>query len=378
MNESLSIIGAFLEGLLSFFSPCVLPLLPVYLGYLSVNARTQLSDGSYVYDRKKVLLQTLCFILGISFAFVLLGLALTAVGQFFSNYQSTFKIIAGLLIIILALVQFGVIKISFLEKSSNLTGKVNVSNMNPWVAFVLGFLFSFTWTPCVGPALSGIALYASTSAMAYLYMLVYALGFVIPFIAVGFFTTEVLNFFKNRKKLMPILVKIGASILLIMGFYSFYQGITGLKTQQKQEASNTSVQSYTFTLNDLEGNRYRLDDFKGKPIVVNYFATWCGYCQEEIKVLSELAKEYPDVQFIGVLEVTNETDSALKTYLDSADLPYLILIDKGASVGNNWGVSGYPTTFFINSDYTFYGSYPGYATKDNFIKAIQSIGGTGK
>ncbi|MCF0111777.1 MAG: redoxin domain-containing protein, partial [Erysipelotrichaceae bacterium] len=275
------------EGLASFFSPCVIPLLPLYIGYLSGNARMVKEDGTVEYNRKKVFFQTVCFVLGISFSFLILGLTFTAIGQALQKYKVYFQLVAGILIIVLGLFQLGVFKSNFLSKERRLN--VNTDKpMGPWMAFVLGFLFSFTWTPCVGPALTSILLLVSTTSGGYWYVLVYAIGFVGPFLLLGLFTSEVLNFLKRKRNLLPVVVKIGAVILLIMGVYSIYQGIDALTNPPVEEEESVLPQ---FTLPDINGKQHALSDYKGKVIFLNFFTTWCGYCQQEIIHLDEVNKE---------------------------------------------------------------------------------------
>ena len=198
--EQLSLVAVWLEGLLSFFSPCVVPLLPLYMGYLSGNAKTTLSDGKIVYNRKIVFIQTLAFMAGISLSFVILGLAFTSLGKVIDGYEPIFQMVAGILILVLGLYQLGILKLPFLNQEKRLNVDLPLDKMNPFIAFVLGFLFSFTWTPCVGPALTSILLLTSTSSIGYLYVLVYAVGFVVPFLVLGLFTSQVLNFLKDLGK----------------------------------------------------------------------------------------------------------------------------------------------------------------------------------
>ena len=161
--QNLNFIFVFLEGMLSFLSPCVLPLLPVYISYLAGNGKEIDEQGNIKYQRKKVFINTILFVLGISFAFFILGMSFSAIGTFFRQYQQTFTIIAGIFIILMGLVQLGAFKISFLEKEHKIQTKNNLKKMTPILAFILGFTFSFAWTPCIGPALASVLMLASSS-----------------------------------------------------------------------------------------------------------------------------------------------------------------------------------------------------------------------
>ena len=218
--ENINYFLVFLEGLLSFFSPCILPLLPVYLGYLAGNTKEKLEDGTYRYKQSTVFLHTLCFVLGISFAFFILGMAFSALGSFFQEYKLWFSRVGGVLIIFLALIQLGFLRFSFLSREKKLPFRWNLERMNPFVALIMGFTFSFAWTPCVGPALSSVLILASSAENALignLLVLVYTAGFIIPFLLLGLFTSKALNFVKKNQKIMKYTIKAGGILLLFIG-----------------------------------------------------------------------------------------------------------------------------------------------------------------
>ncbi len=231
--HSVSFIFVFLEGIVSFFSPCVIPLIPVYISYLAGNAKKESEDGIITYERKKVFFHTLFFILGISFAFFILGMSFTALGKFFSSNKMLFTRIGGILIIILGLFQLGIFDFSFLQRERKIHINLDNKNVNPLMAFVMGFTFSFAWTPCVGPALSSVLIMASgakTSLVGNMLVLVYALGFVLPFLLLGLFTTQVLDFLKEKKNLLKYTIKAGGIILILMGIMTFTGWMNGISS----------------------------------------------------------------------------------------------------------------------------------------------------
>lgn len=221
VNVSISALTVFAQGLLSFFSPCVLPLLPLYIGYLSGGTGSRGEDGLVRYDQKKVMLHTLFFVLGVSFAFVLLGLGVSALGAFFRENQLWFARIGGVLVILFGLYQLGVFGTSqALDRERRLPFRMDKWTMSPVTALVMGFTFSFAWTPCVGPALTSVLLMAasaSTRWMGAALMGVYTLGFVLPFLAVGVFTTALLAFFKAHGRVVQYTVKLGGVLMILMG-----------------------------------------------------------------------------------------------------------------------------------------------------------------
>lgn len=184
LETSVPVLTVFLQGLLSFFSPCVLPLVPLYVSYLAGGARDVDSDGNIRYPRGRVLVNTLFFVVGISFTFFLLGFGFTALGSFFRSNQTWFARISGIIMILFGLYQFGVFgRSGALEREHRLPFRLDRWAMNPLVALVLGFTFSFAWTPCVGPTLGSVLLMASSAGSAargFLLIAVYTLGFVVP------------------------------------------------------------------------------------------------------------------------------------------------------------------------------------------------------
>ncbi|HHU13060.1 MAG TPA: hypothetical protein GXZ64_07510 [Clostridiaceae bacterium] len=215
----------FIQGLLSFFSPCVLPLLPVYISYLA-GGSSQI-DGKVVYPRGKVFVNTVFFVIGTSFAILLLGLAFTSLGQFFLSPDNRvwFNRIGGVIIVLLGLFQLGALgQRSRLNQERRLPISFDKLGMNPLVAWLLGFTFSFAWTPCLGAALGTVLTMAGTAetrGLSFLLIAVYTLGFVIPFLAVGLFTTEILGFFAKRRKVMRYATIIGGLLMIVLGILMF-------------------------------------------------------------------------------------------------------------------------------------------------------------
>ncbi len=223
-TNNISSILVFMEGFLSFFSPCVLPLIPVYISYLAGNGKKTDSVGTILYERKTVLINTLFFVLGISSVFFLLGLSFSALGIFFNRNRVLFSHIGGIIIIVMGLVQLDLLKLNFLKIEKRFHMEFHNSKMNPIIAYIMGFTFSFAWTPCVGPALSSVLILASNASNVFsgnILVLIYTMGFIIPFIILGIFTTEALNFFKEKRNIVKYTIKAGGIILIIIGIMTY-------------------------------------------------------------------------------------------------------------------------------------------------------------
>ena len=220
-QQSIPVLTVFLQGLVSFLSPCVLPLLPMYIGYLAGGTYQVDEEGEIQYPRRRVFLNTLFFVLGIASTFFVMALGFTAAGEFFHTYRRAFAIGGGGLVILFGLYQLGAFGSSFfLARDRRLPLKLDRLTMNPLVAYLMGFTFSFAWTPCIGPAMFSVLLMAASTAQrsqGFLLVGVYALGFTIPFLLVGLFTTQALGFFKKHTKIMKYTVIIGGLLMLAIG-----------------------------------------------------------------------------------------------------------------------------------------------------------------
>ena len=203
---------AFGAGLISFLSPCVLPLIPGYISFISGSSLNEL------LAKKKInLIPLILFTLGFSFVFIIFGAAASFLGQIFLQNSQTLRIIAGLIIIIFSLQLIGIINISFLNFEKKIYTK---TNSNIWFSFVIGMAFGFGWTPCIGPILGSILALASTEETilkAVILLSFYSLGLAIPFILSGYLMQKFLMFSKNFKKNMNLVSKTGGIILLITG-----------------------------------------------------------------------------------------------------------------------------------------------------------------
>ena len=212
MNTTLSI--AFLAGLISFLSPCVLPLIPGYIAYISGTSFDKLVEKK----RNLIVIKTIFFTLGFSFVFIVLGSTASFIGKFFLINSDIFRIIAGLIIIFFSLQLIWIINFKFMNKDIRIFTDQYSHNL----AFpvLVGAAFGFGWTPCIGPILGSILTLAAieTNISKSIYLLSsYSLGLAIPFIISGVLIDKFLYFSKNFRKYISTITKIGGTILLLTG-----------------------------------------------------------------------------------------------------------------------------------------------------------------
>ena len=209
----LNLIIAFGAGLISFLSPCVLPLIPGYISYISGE-----SLGDIVEKQKKILLKTILFSLGFSLVFISFGATASFIGNLLLEYSNSLRIVAGLVIIIFSLQLIGILNLNFLNKEKRIYTK-NYSN-NLFFPLMVGAAFGFGWTPCIGPVLGSILALAATESSigkGILLLSFYSLGLAIPFVLSGYGISKFLEFSKNFKKNIRKISISGGIILLITG-----------------------------------------------------------------------------------------------------------------------------------------------------------------
>ena len=209
MIELIIALGA---GLISFLSPCVLPLIPGYISYISGSSINELVEKKNIN-----LFPIILFTVGFSIVFIIFGAASTFLGQVLLQNSYELRIAAGLIIIILSLHIIGLINIGFLNYEKRIQTNINTSFYSP---IIIGMAFAFGWTPCIGPILGSILVLAATEESinkGILLLIFYSLGLALPFILSGFLIQKFLIFSKNFKKNIKLVSKIGGIILLITG-----------------------------------------------------------------------------------------------------------------------------------------------------------------
>ena len=442
IEAGVSVLTVFFQGLLSFFSPCVLPLVPLYLGYLSggIKGEVEEADAGAAAAKAKLFLRVLCFTLGISGAFFVLGLGASAAGNFFGEHRMLFARIGGVLIILFGLYQMGLFGSSrVLGEEHRLPFRLEKMTMSPLTALIMGFTFSFAWTPCVGPALTSVLLMAGSaqsSGLGFLLIGVYTLGFILPFLAAGIFTAQLLGFFRRHMKVVRYTVKAGGVLMILMGALMFTgkmnditgylsavqtetvqedpdrknagdaaeepsdtegsaDGTTGSTAdgtaddeddKEEEERALTPAPLADLELTDQFGNVHRLEDYKGRVIFLNFWATWCGPCRNEMPDIQKLYEEYAaqgdeaEVVILGVAgpRIGQEGSAEdIAAFMEENGYTYPVLMDESSEMFMQYGISAFPTTFMIDKDGNVYGYVPGQMTEDIMRNIIdQTLNGS--
>ena len=372
--EKLNLVVVFIEGLVSFLSPCVLPILPVYLAMLSQNTD---NEGQVGGNRRKLLINTLLFVLGISTTFLILGTGVGFIRPFLMSNKNVFLGLGGLLIIGMGLFYMDLLKIDELQREKRM--HYQVKKMNPLAAYILGFTFSFGWTPCIGPMLASVLVVASTSSNAltgYLLIGVYTLGFVVPFLLLAVFAEKMIELLERVKSKGLSIKRIGGMLLVLTGLVFLMNGLTGPKevitkptnekvqeqSSSKEEQSNEEAEvdeeailAPDFILEDQYGNTHKLSDYLGISVFLNFWATWCPPCKKEMPDIEKLYEEYglnEDVVIVLGVAMPNIGREGSKEdiieFLDDEGYTFPVVFDESAELMYNYQITAFPTTFIIN------------------------------
>ena len=215
-NVSLSI--AFGAGVLSFFSPCILPLIPAYIMYITgISVRDELSNNKIL-----VLTRTLGFVIGFTIIFIIMGTSASFLGRIFVRNKEIFSKISGMLIILFGLKMMGILNLQFLDMQKKF--KINMKTTNWFGSILMGMAFAVGWTPCFGPVLASILIYAGSSdtvSKGIYLLLTYSIGMAIPFILTALFIDIFSKVFNRTKKIMIYIPKVCGVIMVVFGVLMF-------------------------------------------------------------------------------------------------------------------------------------------------------------
>ncbi|EMJ5759915.1 redoxin family protein [Clostridioides difficile] len=398
--QNVNLFLVFIEGIVSFFSPCILPILPIYLSILSNSSVENLKEGKTSFIGSSLFKNTIFFALGISTTFFILGSSVKVLSMFFNENKDLIMFIGGIIIIIMGLFYMGIIKSSILNREKRFN--VKFKEMKAITAFILGFTFSFGWTPCIGPILASVLVMVSSSSnhlSANLLIAVYTIGFILPFIITAMFYSKLFKTIDKIKSNMEIIKKIGGIILIVSGILIMVNGFGSIskhfntsqnsKIESKQEENKREnftdkeensdgndsqkdsnnddndkgsndedrIKSIDFTLTDQYGKTHKLSDYEGKVVFLNFWATWCPPCKEEMPYIEQLYKDYnknnDDVVILGVASPNLGREGSREhvvNFLKDQGYTFPVVLDEDGALAYQYGINAFPTTFIIDKE----------------------------
>lgn len=431
---------SFLEGMITFISPCLLPMLPIYISYFA---------GGGERTTKKTLTGVSGFVMGFTVIFVAMGALAGTLGGFLKTYALWVNLISGIIVILFGLNYMGVLKFSFFK---GIHRNMNLQNMNFGSAMVFGMVFSIGWTPCVGAFLGSALMLASQQGHVLEGMgmlLAYSLGLGVPFLVSAVFIDRLKGAFNWIKQHYSTINKISGGLLVLIGiamatgymgkFLGLMSGaVISLQTvvaavlvllaviaifavgsylgrKKKGQTADPmgvirlvatllllailvvgaylaynrlaptvennqispavppaagqlpeetvpettepeKVPAPDFTVYDAEGEKHKLSDFRGKPVIMNFWATWCGYCKLEMPDFQEKYEQYgEDIHFlmIDMTDGQQETFEKASAYIEQEGFTFPVYYDMDWEVQNTYRVTSLPTTYFIDAEGNF-------------------------
>jgi cytochrome c-type biogenesis protein len=371
---------AFLAGLGSFLSPCVLPLVPGYISLISGVSIDQLKDSGSQNGsagaRRAVILNSLAFNAGLSMIFVSLGAAAGLLGSAITS-NLWVRLIGGLVIILFGLQLIGVLKIATLYKDTRFLSSDSPRGMLG--SFTLGMAFAAGWTPCIGPILGGILGLAATSGgwkSGLFLSIFYAAGLAIPFLLTGLGINKFLSFYSNFRRHLHKVEVVSGIILICIGLLIMTNKVTVLASSTiarwipdgeklvsglvDTEKLNPSIANIKPSQNSqykpapdaifqrLSGEQFRLSELRGRVVILNFWATWCGPCRAEVPELTALQRELgpKGLEVVGVS--WDDTADLIKEFQKKIDQGYQVVLNGKEEQDKFGGIPSLPTTYIID------------------------------
>ncbi len=420
----LEAVTTLLEGLMTFISPCVLPMIPVYVLYFT--------GGSEGKQAKKTLARALCCVLGFTLLFVLLGVFAGTLGGLLMRYQRWVNLICGLVMIVFGLHYAGLLRIGMLDRT--VKPDVQVQPKGYLSCMLLGAVFAVGWTPCTGPLLGSAMMLAAGkgSALAGMALLAcYSLGLGIPFILCALLIDRIKGAFAAIKRHYTTINRVCGVFLLIVGvammtgWYSRFSLMLQAASVQSAPAvtataaptqtpvvteaptvteapsateapSVTAVPAATdapkadagfvgpvmrnmakdFTAYHDDGTPVSLRDMRGKPTVVNFFASWCGPCRIEMPYFEDVYVKYGDkVNFmmVNLCAFGNDTKENGKKMVEEGSYTFPVYFDTDGDAALKYAIRSMPTTIFVSADGELKGRHTGMIDAATLEKTVQAM-----
>ncbi len=376
-GSNITIAIAFAAGLLSFLTPCVLPLVPGYVSLISgVSVEHLKGEGgeSRTSARRAVIVNSLAFNAGISLIFMLLGATAGWIGNVLFS-SPWVRIIGGLVIIAFGLQMMGVLKIGALYRDTRKFS--DEKPRGPLGSALLGVAFAAGWTPCIGPILGGIIGLAATSGgwkSGLILSAFYSAGLALPFLIVGLMMNAFLGFYARFRRHLHKVEIVSGVLLIVIGLMVATNSLTwvasaialALPARQRREPREAGRRPRTpqsdaaaaaprpapqpapeVDLTTLDGKPLKVSELRGQVVLLNFWATWCVPCRSEIPSLNAMQRDLSARGF-KVLGVTTEDSADLvRDYQKDVKQEYTVALGD-AGVANKYAVGVLPTTFIID------------------------------
>ena len=417
----LEAMTTFIEGLITFISPCVLPMIPVYVLYFAGS-----SEGK---QARRTLLRALSFVLGFTVLFVLLGVFAGSLGGLLVRYQREVNLILGMIMILFGLHYAGILHITLLEKT--VKPDVQVQPKGYLSCALLGAVFAVGWTPCTGPLLgSAMMLAASKGSMlsGAVLLAFYSLGMGIPFVLCALIIDRVKGAFNAIKRHYKLVNRVCGVFLVIVGLammtglYSRFSLMIQSGASQPEIVSTEEAPAQTaellpeatavpeataapeataepeaavepkataevmgpvmrnmapdFTAYDDAGNPVSLKDMRGKPVIVNFFASWCGPCKMEMPYFDEFYHQYGDqvtFMMVNLCAFGNDTKENGKKMVEAGGWTFPVYFDSDGDAALKYAIRSMPTTIFVSPDGELKGRHTGVISRDDLESTIQAM-----
>jgi cytochrome c-type biogenesis protein len=335
----------FLEGFVTFISPCLLPMLPIYVSYFAGGQA----------GKRETMINAAGFVLGFSLLFTALGAFAGRLGGLFAEYQAVVNIVCGAVVILFGLSFMEVVRLPFLNAGRNL--KIRHTGFSPSVVF--GIVFSVSWTPCVGAFLgSALMLAAQTGSgiRGILLLFCFSMGLGIPFILCAVFIDRLKFAFGFIKRHMRVISRVSGALLILLGIIMALGMFPSLPPPPAADNTERAADAETapdFTVFDIGGNAVKLSDFFGKPIVVNIWASWCPPCRAhmpDIDLVYEEMKGNVAFLMVNLTDGRRETVGSASAYIAENGYSFPVYYDTAREAVAAYGISSVPATLFIDRD----------------------------
>jgi len=391
---------AFLAGLLSFASTCVLPLVPAYVAYMGAAATgTEMT----VRQQLKVLGNAALFVAGFASAFIALGASFGLIGADLKAYRPLLLQISGVALVLIgiALLTLGRIPGLMGEKRFDIAHRLPRA---PWASYVIGLAFAIGWTPCVGPILAAILLRAGstgTAAQGAVLLAFYSAGLGLPFLIAAGLSGVLTRLLARVRGAYATLNAVAAVFLIGMGVLIFSNRLTLFNdffpvvavttpwdshfqsTEPSLPATRGAVQvgkpAPSFALKDLDGHPVSLSDLEGKPVLITFWATWCVPCRDELPLIRDeyLAHRLEGLRVVAI-DYGNESPDTIRAFWTSLKLQPAPVLDPDGQAAKAYGVNvtlstGLPVSVLVARDGTVSSYEPFPLTRDYLDPALQKI-----